>query len=344
MPESAPTANDRTAPELIYRIEDEPSGLLAFVVLHDLTRGPALGGVRFRGYESDDAAREDALELARQMSWKCVLAEMPGGGGKAVVRADRLTDRRRACEVMGEFIDSLGGTFLSAGDLGATRFDLETMRTRTRFVADESVVGDLGDASAIGLVSAMRAVSRRLGIAKFADATVAVSGLGSIGFALVKRLLAEGLTPFIADVDPHAVARAHRLGPVVAVEPDQVARLNVDILSPCAVGGAIDRFVAESTPARAVVGGANRILASSEAGAILHRRGILYAPDFVVNAGAVIRGGFEMLRGFAGSDDEIERIGERIDALLAESAATGRPPEAVAIARAEQRIRVARGA
>lgn len=343
MPEPAAIESDPTAPELIYRIEDEPSGLLAFVVLHDLSRGPALGGVRFRGYDSDESARDDAIELARQMTWKCLLAEMPGGGGKAVVCADRLTDRRRACQVMGEFIDSLGGTFLSAGDLGATKFDLETMAERTRFVADESVVGDLGDASAIGLVAAMRAIAPRLGLADFSDATVAVQGLGSIGFALVRRLLAHGVTPFVTDVDPHAVARAHELGTVVAVAPDQLTRLNVDILAPCAMGGAVDRFVAEETPARAIVGGANRILASPEAGAILHRRGVLYAPDFVVNAGAVIRGGFHMLRGYSGSDEEIERIGQRVDDLMAESTATGRPPEAVAVARAELRIRVARG-
>lgn len=343
MTDAQATIAEFTEPELIYRIDDEPSGLTAFVVLHDLSRGPALGGVRFNGYENDDAARDDALALARQMSWKCILADMPGGGGKAVVCADRLTDRRRACLVMGEFIDSLGGTFLSAGDLGATRFDLETMGSRTRFIADEATVGNLGDASAIGLVAAMREVARRLGIERFSDATVAVQGLGSIGLSLVKRLLHEGVTPFISDVDPHAVARAHELGSVVAVLPDQLTRLNVDILSPCAVGGVIDRHVAATTPARAVVGGANRILASSEAGEILHGRGVLYAPDFIVNAGAVIRGGFAMLRGFEGSDEEIERIGERVASVFDESKASGVSPELVAISRAERRLRTARG-
>jgi leucine dehydrogenase len=343
MTEPTSSAAPLSEPELIYRIDDEPSGLVAFVVLHDLSRGPALGGVRFRGYESEDAARDDAIALARQMSWKTMLAEMPGGGGKAVVMADRLTDRQRACLVMGAFIEYLGGKFLSAGDLGATTLDLEWMASRTRFLAEPGVVGDLGDATALGLMAALREVARSIGVARFSDLTVAVQGLGSIGLALVRRLLAAGVTPFVADVDPRALARAHQFGAVVAVLPEQIARLNVDVLAPCAIGGVIDHHVAETTPARAIVGGANRILASPLAGATLHERGILYVPDFVTNAGAVIRGGFRMLRGFPGEDEEIERIGARVGELLEASRRERRSPESIATERAEQRIATARG-
>ncbi len=337
-----PTADGLSAPELVYRVDDESSGLVAFVVLHDTTRGPALGGIRFRGYESDDGAREDACGLARQMAWKCTLADLGGGGGKAVVRADTLKDRKRACEVLGDFVESLRGSFLTAGDLGATELDLGWIGKRTRYIADREQVGDLGDASAIGIMSAMEVVARRLGIERFSDTTVAVQGLGAIGLSLVRRLLEAKVTPFIADVDPHAVARAHSLGSVVAVLPEQIARLNVDILAPCAIGGAIDEHVAASTPARAIVGGANRILGTPRAGEILLERNVLYAPDFVVNAGAVIRGGLNMLRGYPGTDEEIRRIGARVESILEESARSGVTPEGIAIDRAERRIKIAR--
>lgn len=333
-----------TEPEAIYRVDDEASGLVAFVVLHDTSLGPAIGGVRFRGYDSVDAARDDAVELARAMSWKCVFAEIGGGGGKAVVKADDLIDRKAACEVLGDFIDSLGGKFLTAGDLGATRLDLEWIGARTRFIADEEETGDLGYFSGIGLVSAMEALLPLLEVRALRDLRVAVQGLGSIGLGLVRRLLEKGCMPCVADVDPQAVARAQALGPVNVVSADELHRLDVDVLSPCAVGGLIDEGVASALRARAIVGGANRILATPEAGRILWERRVFYAPDFVVNSGALIRGSLAMLRGMPGREDEIERIGRRVGALLEEARRRDRPPEQLAIERAERRIRTARGA
>jgi leucine dehydrogenase len=333
-------------PESVHRLEDEESGLVAYVVLDDTTLGPAIGGIRMKGYPDEVAARGDALHLARRMTWKCALAGL-GGGGKAVVVADRVVDRRRACFVLGDFVESLAGKFLTAGDFGTTRRDLEWIATRTAYVADEERTGSLGDAVALGLIAAFEVLAPRIGRESLAELNVAVQGLGTIGMALVERLVAAGVVPFVCDVDPAAVKRAHRLGPVVAVEPSQISRLNVDVFAPCALGGGIDEALARATPARAIAGGANCQLATPRAGEILHERGIVYAPDFVVNAGAVIRGALAMRRERRGSDDEIAAIGPRLAAILDDAERLGITPEAAAIGAAQRQLaagQVGRGA
>lgn len=330
-------------PQAVHRLDDEQCGLTAFLVLHDTTLGPAFGGIRFRAYPDDEAAREDAVGLARQMTWKCSLAGMDGGGGKAAVRADCLKDRRAACLVLGDFIESLGGAFRTAGDLGATRRDIEIIASRTRYIVGPEDLSDLGDAAAIGLVAAMEALCPRLGKESVASLEIAVQGLGDIGFSLARRLVEKGARPYVADLDDAALCRARELGGLRVVPPAEIARLAVDVFSPCAVGGVIDARLARELSARAVVGGANRVLADREAGEILWRRRIWYAPDFLVNAGAVIRGGLGLLRGVPGREDEIARIGPRLARLFDEAERLDLEPERLAVRWAVERIRRARG-
>jgi leucine dehydrogenase len=328
-------------PEAVHHVLDAASGLEAVIVIDDTTLGPAFGGIRIARYPSLAAAEEDAAGLARAMTWKCSLAELAGGGGKGVVRADGLVDRRAACARLGAAVEALGGVFRTAGDLGTTAADLDAIASATRFVARESVVGDLGDATALGVVAAVRAVAARLGCADLRDVTVSVQGLGSIGAAVACRLARAGARPFVADVDPAAVERVARVADVQPLSAGSLLARPVDVLVPCARGGVIDESVAAALPARAIVGGANRVLATPRAGEILWRRGVLHAPDFVANAGAVIRGGLAMLRGAPGSDEEIERIGARVAALLDEARERGEPPEVVAERRARARIAAA---
>ena len=337
------SASRYSEPSAIHHVTDAASGLDAHVVLHDLTLGPAFGGIRFQTYPNADAAREDALGLARQMAWKCALAGLRAGGGKIVVRADRLTDRPAACAVLGDFIQSLGGQFRTAGDLGATADDVRAIQSRTSYIVEADALEGLADAVAVGLVAAMNALAPRLGLA-MASLSVLVQGVGSIGLQLVRRLAEQGVRALVADPNREALSRAIALGadreipPALALVPEQA----VQILSPCAVGGVIDVPTAERLAFRAIVGGANRILAEPEAGERLWRRHIWYAPDFLVNAGAVIEGVFQALEGRPAGEQEVSRIGARLDDLLNEASDRDQPPEQVAVERAERLIREGR--
>lgn len=334
-------ADDARRCQEIHRVTDEKSGLDAWIVLHSTALGPAFGGLRFASYPSDDAALLDACGLAEAMTWKCASAEFPGGGGKGVIQADRLRDRRRALEVLGDFIDQLRGRFRTAGDIGASDDDLRRIRARTPFMADLDALGDLGDAVAIGLVATMRALVPRIRSTAgdgVRGLRVAIQGLGAVGFATARRLAAGGAHVVAADPDPRRVAAAKERIGVVVVPPEDILRAEVDVFAPCAIGGVLDEATANALRARAVIGGANRVLASEAAGVLLARRGVAYAPDFVVNAGAVIRGAWHALRGRPGTDAEIEAIAPRVVSCIDEAQRRMMTPEAVAQERAVARV------
>lgn len=330
--------------QVVHQIDDEASGLTAFLVLDDLTLGPAFGGIRFRAYADDAAALEDARGLARQMTWKCALAGLPAGGGKAVVRADRLVDRRAACEVLGDFIESLDGSFHTAGDLGASAQDIEWISGRTGHIEPVDRLGPLAEAVGLGLASASAALCSRLGRESLEQLTVVIQGLGEIGLGFLRALLRGGGQARVTDLDPALRERLPASDRTVWIEPDQVFTCATDVVSPCAVGGVIDPVLARQLPARAVIGGANRILTGNRAGEILWRRRVLYAPDFLVNAGAVIRGGLQVVRGTPATDAEVCAIGDRLLDLLDEAERRDLPPEQVAVERAERIVRAGRSA
>ncbi|MFG0317194.1 MAG: Glu/Leu/Phe/Val dehydrogenase dimerization domain-containing protein [Planctomycetota bacterium JB042] len=332
------TADALGPPARVHRLDDEASGLVAFFVLDDLSLGPAFGGIRMRGYRDDREAREDAAGLARQMTLKCSFAELDAGGGKAVVRADRLVDRARACRVLGDFVESLGGEFRTAGDFGTTRTDLERIAERTRYVVDPADLELFGEASAVGLEAAVTRCAARLGFDGLDGVRVLVQGVGDIGGPLARRLARSGARVTVADPDPVAIDRLRATAAVDVVPPDRALSTETDVLAPCAVGGVLDLETARRLPARAVVPGANRVLASERAGDLLWERGVLVAPDFVVNAGAVIRGALDVLRGAPAREDELAAIGERLDAVFDDADRWNLPPERVAIDRAVARV------
>lgn len=325
--------------EQVEVLTDPASGLQAVLAIHDTRMGPAFGGIRRRAYGSLEEATRDVLLLASAMTWKCAMAGLPAGGGKLVLVDHGGLDRTAAYRRIGDFVEALGGRFSTGPDVGTTDADLRMVRSRTRHCADPDAggPGDLGRATALGVFHALRATARRTGI-ELDRATVLVQGLGTVGAPLARMCRDAGARLLLADVDAaRACALAAQLEGLV-VDPHHVLATPCDVFAPCALGGVIDATVAGSLPARAVCGAANNLLASAQAGRILHERGIPVAPDFVANAGALVAGCLHQLHGTRVGDDRIVAIGATVEAVLEESARTGTPPGEVALAWARSRV------
>jgi len=275
--------------ERVIRFRNDSNGLRGFLALHDMTTGPACGGIRLWLYASEEAALRDALRLSRAMTYKAVTAELPSGGGKAVVMLHAGLRRREAFESLGEIVDSLRGKFLTGPDVGVTEDDLAAAASKSRYVIHETTpgVGDLSHYTALGVWHGLRACLEFAGMSK---ARVAVQGVGSVGIALARILREQGMELAVADIKPaRAEEAAGELGAEV-IAPEEILSAPCDVLAPCALGEVVTAETAEKIQARIVCGSANNILADDEAGDALAQRGILFAPDYLVNAGALIRG------------------------------------------------------
>jgi leucine dehydrogenase len=325
-----------------HRIEDPDSGLLAFVVIDDTTLGPAAGGIRTRRYASEDAARADAAALARAMTYKCALAGLPAGGGKGVVMLREGLDRERGFERLGAFVDSLGGGFLTAGDLGTTAADLEAMSRRTAHVYTD----EAGLAAAVGR-GCVRAMQAGVAFAEVGERTleglrVAIQGCGTVGAAVAREAARHGARIVLADLDATIAGTLAAELDAEVVAPGSILETEADLLSPCAGGGAIDSKAARRLRVAAVCGAANNILASAAAERILMRRGVVWVPDPLSSAGAVILGVGRRVVGLSDCDRLIDRIFATTRQVLTEARASARPASAVARELAERRIRDAR--
>lgn len=275
--------------ERVIRYRNDANGLRGFLALHDMSTGPACGGIRLWRYESEEAALRDALRLSRAMTYKAITAELPSGGGKAVVMLHDGMRRREAFESLGELVESFRGRFLTGPDAGVTEEDLAAAASKSRYVMHETTpgVGDLSHYTGLGVWHGMRAC---LEFAGLRGGRVAVQGVGSVGIALARILREQGMELLVADINPaRAEAAARELGAEV-IAPEEILSAPCDVLAPCALGEVVTVETAETIQARIVCGSANNILADEEAGDALARRGILYAPDYLVNAGALIRG------------------------------------------------------
>ncbi|MPQ98705.1 valine dehydrogenase [Modestobacter sp. I12A-02628] len=295
--------------EQVVFCSDRASGLRAVIAIHSTALGPALGGTRFFPYASEQDAVTDALALSRAMAYKNSLAGLDLGGGKGVIIGDPRTDKtEQLLRAYGRFVESLGGRYLSACDVGTTNADLDVVARETRFAHGRSLVnGGCGDSSvltAFGVFQGMRAAAQhRWGSPTLRGRTVAVAGVGKVGSWLVDRLVDDGASVVVTDVDPGAVTRVRERHPGVAVAPDTAALVRTphDVYAPCALGGALDDETVAVLPAEIVCGGANNQLAHAGTAELLQRRGVLYAPDYLVNAGGVIqvedeRHGFDFAR------------------------------------------------
>ena len=307
--------------DLLYW-EDAGSGLKAVLAIHSTRLGPAAGGIRRRAYASMQEAAEDALRLSAAMTAKCALAGLPAGGGKTVMLQHPRVDAPAAYRALGREIERLGGRYVCGQDVGTSSNDLDEVRKTTRHVTPER---DTSAPTARGVLSALRGTLAALdGSRELAGRTFLVQGLGAVGMKVARALLEAG-------------------GTVVATD---VQREACDVLVPCALGGVLTPEAAARGPFRAVCGSANNILASEDAGRVLHERGVLFAPDFVTSAGGAIDG---FLLYAQGDSEETHALIERkLDAIedttrrvLDESARRGEPPTAVALRWARERVAAA---
>ena len=331
--------------EQLVACHDPATELRAIVAIHSTALGPALGGTRFYPYANEDDAIGDVLRLARGMTYKSAVAGLDLGGGKAVILGDPRSLRSEALlRMYGRFIDSLGGRYITAEDVGTTQDDMDLIHRETPHVSGVSPsLGGSGDpsaATAYGVWWAMKAARLMLdGTTDLAGGHVVVSGAGKVGSDLIRLLIDDHAAVTVADIDEAAVARAvqaHGVG----VAPVEIApTLTCDIFSPCALGGVLNAGTIPTLGCRAVVGAANNQLATADDGARLADRGILYAPDFVVNAGGVINiademAGYHRDRAYA----SIGRIFETTSAVLDAGRRLGAPTNEVAEDMARQRL------
>lgn len=339
--------------ELVHFVHDRASGLTAIIALHSTHLGPGAGGTRFWHYAEPGMALRDALRLSRGMSYKNAMAGLPMGGGKAVIVAD--ANRTKTPAMLGAFgdaVESLGGRYVTAEDVGISVADMVTVAQHTRHVTGLPVAGeghaggDPGPFTARGIYLGIKAaVAHQLGRDQLAGVHVAVQGTGSVGGRLARLLAADGARLTLADVHAErAAALATELGGT-AVAADAIMDTECDVFSPNALGAILDDDGIARLRAPIVAGGANNQLARAGHGGALAARGILYAPDYVINAGGIIAVALEYLAREGGRpcavDDvlaRIEHIPLRLHEIWQESAASARSPDAVADAMAQRLI------
>lgn len=324
------------------------SGLRAIVAIHSTALGPALGGTRFRPYDSVAEALGDVLRLSRAMSYKAAMAGLDLGGGKAVIIGDPAKLRSpRLFEDYAAFLDSFAGRYYTAEDVGTSQADMDELGKHTRFVTGRSIeAGGSGDPSpvtAFGVFRAMQATARKLwGSDSLSGRTVAISGVGKVGATLAQLAHEDGAKLVVADVDRAAVAEAVEQLGATASDPSEIHRVRCDIYAPCALGGALNDETVPELACEAVVGAANNQLAAPELADVLNKRSIAYVPDYVANAGGIIniayeRGGYDAEKARA----HVSRIYDAVSDLFDEAGRSGRTLEAIAEETAERRMAAA---
>ncbi|HSF12000.1 MAG TPA: Glu/Leu/Phe/Val dehydrogenase dimerization domain-containing protein [Erythrobacter sp.] len=344
---------DFDAHEQITLVHDRASGLTAIIAIHSTHLGPSAGGTRFWHYSDPAGAMRDALRLSRGMSYKNAMAGLPMGGGKAVILADE--QRIKTPEMLaafGDAVEALGGRYVTAEDVGITEADMVAVSQRTSHVSGLPVAGagnaggDPGPFTAYGIYLGIKAaVAHRLGTDSLKDVHVAVQGTGSVGGGVARLLAQDGARLTLADISAdRAQVLAQQLGAEV-VASDAILSTRCEVFSPNALGAILDDTSIAALDCAIVAGGANNQLARAEHGAVLAARGILYAPDYVINAGGIISVATEYLARSEGRDGDIAdvnaliaQIPGRLTAIWQESESTGVSSDVVADRMAQKLI------
>jgi leucine dehydrogenase len=332
---------------------DAASGLRALIATHSTALGPAAGGCRMWPYAAFADAVADGLRLSRGMSYKNAMAELPFGGGKAVIIGDPREKTRQRMEAFGRLVDSMAGRYITAEDVGTTTADMEQVANVTPFVsglvresgrgADPGTPagGDPGPKTALGVFLGLKAAVRfGLGRASLEGLKIAVQGLGGVGYPLCRLLAAEGASLRVADSRPAAAQRICAEIDAQEVAAESILSQDVDVLAPCALGAVLDSRSIPTVRARVIAGAANNQLAREEDGEALMRAGILYAPDYVINAGGIISVAREYQGGATSAQvkAEIERIPARLTEIFERARREARPTSAVADQMARERL------
>ena len=338
---------DFDAHEDLHFITNEDCGLKAIIAVHSTHLGPAAGGCRFWRYEDEADAMTDAQRLSRGMSYKNAMAGLPLGGGKAVILADKnRTKTPELLHMFGKAVDHLCGRYVTAEDVGMSVADMIEISRNTSFVAglpveDDEVGGDPGPHTSLGVFLGIKAAVRRaLGKDSVNGLHIALQGAGSVASGVALHAASEGARISIADVHEDKARKLAEATGGKVVGTDEILSLEADVLSPNALGAILTEETIASLKVPIVAGGANNQLATAEDGPRLQARGILYAPDYVINAGGIINVCIEYLRsgGVDAVREKIEAIPQRLEQIWAESAETGRDPASVADAMAQRLI------
>ncbi|MBS8262671.1 Glu/Leu/Phe/Val dehydrogenase [Roseibium polysiphoniae] len=329
--------------ENVLFARNRKSGLTAIIAVHDTTLGPALGGCRIWPYPSKAEALTDALRLSRGMTYKNALAGLDLGGGKAVIIADPRQDKTpELMKAFGTHVERLSGTYITAEDVGVSPEDMEAVAEKTRHVRGTRATG-LGDPSpftALGVFEGLKAAASHVfGSSDLTGKRVSVQGLGHVGFDLCKHLHQAGASLIVSDIHEPAVQRAVSCFDATAVKPEDAHRVDADIFAPCALGGVLNAQTVPEIGAKIVAGASNNQLQTPEDGVALKKRGILYAPDYAINAGGVI----SIALATPGGGEQAVRaktlaIAETMSTIFSRAEEANRPPEQIADEIAEERL------
>lgn len=331
---------------------DEEAGLSAIIAVHNTNLGPALGGCRMWPYINSAEALTDVLRLSKGMTYKAAMANLKLGGGKSVIIGDpRKAKTPEMMTAMGKFVDSLGGKYFTAEDSGIAVTDLQIMAEESEFIAGvnaqyhiagEKPDGNPAPSTAYGVFVGLRAAVKYKLDRDLQGVKVAIQGMGHVGYRLAKHLKEAGAELYVTDIYPEGVERAvNELG-ATAVAPEEIYTLDVDVVAPCAMGASINDVTLPTIKAQVIAGAANNQLAREELGDILQRQGILYAPDYVINAGGVIDIYHQRME--TSSDtamrEHIEQIGDTLNEIFTRADAEQKATNRVANMIAEERFAI----
>ena len=336
--------------EGVHAFSDEKSGLQCIIAIHSTARGPAAGGCRMWPYASADDALEDALKLSRAMSYKNAMADLALGGGKSVILGDSRTQKTPDLfEAFGRAIEAVGGRYWTAEDVGVSPQDLASARKHTRYVAGldghPAASGDPSPVTAEGVFRGIQLCVRRALKRDLGGVRVAIQGVGHVGGYLAEKLHAAGAKLVITDVNPETLHRVAAATNAEIVSPSTIFDADVDVFAPCALGGAVNLDTLPRIRAKVIAGAANNQLADAAAGRDLFQRGILYAPDYVINGGGIINVAGEIRALDLGEafdptwvDAKLDRLALTLEEVLDQALHERRPTNEVANQIARSRI------
>ena len=329
--------------ERVVALQDRRSGLRGFIVLHDTVAGPAFGGVRRRAYRDEAEALADCMRLARSMTWKCAMLDLPAGGAKTCLMDSAAVEWESAYEALGRAVEELGGKYYTGPDIGTSERELEWLSRTTTRVTRPGSDGpmELSEATAEGVFQGMVEALRSLdGEEDWPARRVVLQGLGEVGSRVARRLSEAGAKVIASEVREERALEVARELELELVNPRAEFDEPCDIFAPCALGGILHDITLARLRCRVIAGAANNVLARLDSGDDLHERGILYVPDILVSSGALLRGAVFHLEGTRLPVDVIgKRIGAAVREVLRVANEVGDAPIRVAMREAERRVR-----